>query len=200
MTTKMRARYVRYRGYQGFGLSPILVLVVVNLLVFIATLLFRELIYILGLQPAGFLSRPWTILTSMFVHASFWHIFANMLTLFFFGVYLSRLVGNNKFLLVYFVGGILGNILFLLLAPHFSIAVGASGAIFAVAGALVVMRPGLPVVIFPIPLPVPLWAAVIGGFLILSFAPSVAWQAHLGGLVFGLIFGYIFRRRERRFF
>jgi len=196
----MRARYVRYRGYQGFGLSPILVLVVVNLLVFIATLLFRELIYILGLQPAGFLSRPWTILTSMFVHASFWHIFANMLTLFFFGVYLSRLVGNNKFLLVYFVGGILGNILFLLLAPHFSIAVGASGAIFAVAGALVVMRPGLPVVIFPIPLPVPLWAAVIGGFLILSFAPSVAWQAHLGGLVFGLIFGYIFRRRERRFF
>ena len=136
----------------------------------------------------------------MFVHASFWHIFANMLTLFFFGVYLSRLVGNNKFLLVYFVGGILGNILFLLLAPPFSIGVGASGAIFAVAGALVVMRPGLPVVIFPIPLPVPLWAAVIGGFLILSFAPSVAWQAHLGGLVFGLIFGYIFRRRERRFF
>jgi membrane associated rhomboid family serine protease len=41
--------------------------------------------------------------------------------------------------------------------------------------------------------------AVIGGFVILSFLPLVAWQAHLGGLVFGLIAGYIFRRRERYF-
>ena len=191
---------VRYRSEQSFGLSPILVLVIINLLVFIATLIVPELILILGVQPAGFLSRPWTILTSMFVHAGFWHIFANMLTLYFFGSYLSRLVGNSKFLIVYFGGGILGSILFILLAPPFSVAVGASGAIFALAGALVLMRPRLPVVIFPIPIPIPLWVAVIGGFLILSFFPFVAWQAHLGGLVFGLIAGYIFRKRERSFF
>jgi membrane associated rhomboid family serine protease len=177
-----------------------LVLVIINLLLFIATLIVGELIFLLGLQPAGVLSRPWTIVTSMFLHASFWHIFANMLTLFFFGTYLSRLVGNKKFLLVYFGGGILGNILFMLLASPFSIAVGASGAIFALAGALVLMRPKLPVIIFPIPLPIPLWVAVIGGFLILSFLPLIAWQAHLGGLVFGLIAGYIFRRRERYLF
>lgn len=191
---------VRYRSYQSFGLSPILVLVIVNLLVFIATMIVRELIFLLGLQPAGFLSRPWTILTSMFVHAGFWHIFANMLTLFFFGNYLSRLVGQGRFLIVYFGGGILGNVLFIILAPPLSIAVGASGAVFALAGALVVMRPKLPVFVFPIPAPIPLWVAVIGGFLILSFLPFVAWQAHLGGLVLGLIAGYIFRKRERYFF
>ena len=191
---------VRYQSYQGFGLSPILILIIVNLLVFIATMIARELIFLLGLQPASFLSRPWTILTSMFVHASFWHIFANMLTLYFFGTYLSRLVGRGRFLMVYFGGGILGGILFILLAPPLSVAVGASGAIFALAGALVLLRPKLPVFIFPIPAPIPLWVAVIGGFLILSFLPLVAWQAHLGGLVFGLIAGYIFRKRQRYFF
>ena len=188
---------VRYQSYQSFGLSPILVLVIVNFLVFIATMIVGELVFLLGLQPAGFLSRPWTILTSMFVHGGFWHIFANMLTLYFFGSSLSRLVGNTKFLIVYFAGGILGGILFILLASPFSVAVGASGAVFALAGALVVMRPKLPVIIFPIPAPIPLWVAVIGGFLILSFLPHIAWQAHLGGLVLGLIAGYIFRKRVR---
>jgi len=42
-----------------------------------------------------------------------------------------------------------------------------------------------------------LWIAVIGGFLILSVVPGIAWQAHLGGLVFGLIEGYYFRKRRR---
>jgi len=55
----------------------------------------------------------------------------------------------------------------------------------------------LRVFVFPIPAPVPLWAAVIGGFLIISFFPNVAWQAHLGGLAFGLTIGYFFRKRER---
>jgi membrane associated rhomboid family serine protease len=123
-----------------------------------------------------------------------------MLTLYFFGSYLSRLVGDRRFLITYFGGGILGNILFILLGPLFSIAIGASGAVFALGGALTVMRPRLTVFVFPIPAPIPLWAAVIGGFVILSFIPFVAWQAHLGGLVFGLIIGYFFRKRERYFF
>jgi len=125
---------------------------------------------------------------------------ANMLTLFFFGRYLYALVGEKRFLTVYFVGGILGSIFYILLAPPFSIAVGASGAVFALAGALVLMRPKTRVFIIPIPVPLPLWVAVIGGFLILSLFPNVAWQAHLGGLVVGLISGYFFRRRERYFF
>jgi len=190
-----------YRGYQGFKLTPVWILIIVNLLVFIITLIAPGLIYSLfGLQPVSFLSRPWTIVTSMFIHAGFWHIIANMLTLYFFGTYLSVLVGKNKLLLVYFGGGILGSILFILLAPPFSIAVGASGAIFSLGGALAVMRPKLRVFVFPIPVPLPLWAAVIGGFLIISLFPHIAWQAHLGGLVFGLIAGYFFKKRERYYF
>ena len=202
---------MRYRRYQRFKLSPILVLVIVNLLLFlvifiigkIAPQLASKLVLTLGLPPpAYFWDQPWTIVTSMFVHIQFWHIFANMITLYFFGTYFFRLVGERKFLLVYFGGGILGNILLLLLAQFspYNIAFGASGAIFALAGALVVMRPKLPVLIFPIPVPIPLWLAVIGGFFILSFLPYIAWQAHLGGLVLGLIAGSFFKKRERYFF
>ena len=189
-----------YRRYRGFSLSPVLILIIVNFLLFIATLIAPQLVFLLGLQPESFLSRPWTIVTSMFMHAGFGHIFVNMFTLYFFGGSVSRLLGDGRFLIVYFGGGILGSILFMLLAPPFSIAIGASGAVFALGGALAVMRPKMRVFVFPIPLPIPLWIAVIGGFLILSFFPYVAWQAHLGGLVFGLILGYIFRRRERYIF
>ncbi len=200
---------MRYRRYQRFKLNPIWIIIGLNLIVFVATYIFlrsvaidiyREFISFFGLVPALFLNRPWTIVTCMFVHSGFWHIFANMLTLYFFGTYLYRLIGQSRFLFVYFGGGILGGVLYLLLASPFSIAVGASGAIFALAGALVVMRPKLPVLIFPIPVPIPLWIAVIGGFFILSFLPYIAWQAHLGGLVLGLIAGSFFRKRERYFF
>jgi membrane associated rhomboid family serine protease len=131
----------------------------------------------------------------MFMHGSIWHILLNMLTLYYFGMYLSQLIGDKKLLLVYFAGGVLGNILFLLLAAPYSIAVGASGAIYALGGALVVMRPMLRVYIIPIPVPVPLWVVILLGFILVS--PSVAWQAHLGGVIFGLIAGFFFRRQER---
>ena len=186
---------MRYRAYQSSGLNPLWIIIGINLLLFIATIIRQELIYHLGLVPAYFLSQPWTIVTSMFVHGGFWHIFANMFTLYFFGSSLTRLVGDGKFLLVYFVGGIMGNVLYILLGEPFSIAVGASGAIFALGGTLAVMMPRLRVFVFPIPAPIPLWIAVIGGFIILSFIPYIAWQAHLGGLIVGLAAGYLFKRR-----
>ena len=164
---------------------------------FVVVLVRPEIRTELGLNRLLFLDRPWTLLTSMFVHADFWHIFANMFTLYFFGNYVHALIGEKKFLIVYFLGGFAGGALYLLMASPLSIAVGASGAIFAVAGVLVVMRPNLRVIVFPIPLPVPLWVAVLGGFVIMSFASFVAWQAHLGGLALGLIAGLIFRRGIR---
>jgi len=147
-------------------------------------------------MPELVLARPWTIVTSMFLHGGFGHIFGNMLTLFFFGSYLSRLVGDNKFLIVYFGGGILGSILFILLAHPFSTAIGASGAVYAVAGALVMLRPRLKVLLYFI-VPMPLWVVIIVFFVLFSFIPGVAWQAHLGGLAVGLVSGYFFRKRER---
>jgi len=202
---------VRYRNDYGFGFSPVLSLITVNLLFFIITSIFPALRISLSLLPIAILSQPWAILTSMFVHGGFWHIFANMLTLYFFGSTLLSMVGQGRFLIVYFCGGIIAGIFYIVitilggisgisfLGSPFVPVVGASGAVFALAGGLVVMRPRLPVMIFPIPLPIPLWVAVIGGFLLLSFMPSVAWQAHLGGLIAGLSAGFVFRRRERHF-
>ena len=186
-----------FRSHRGSNLTPIWFLIGTNLLLFVVTLIVPTLILFLGLIPAVILDRPWTIITSIFVHGSIGHILANMITLYFFGRYLCALLGERKFLLVYFIGGILGNILYILLAPPLSIAIGASGAVFALGGVLAVMRPRLRVFVFPIPVPLPLWAAVIGGFLIISFFPNVAWQAHLGGMAFGLTIGYFFRKRER---
>jgi len=204
---------IRYQSEQGFKIGPLGFLIVINLILYVATSIKPDLfIDLFGFQPASFLNEPWTILTNLFIHSPFninspfgsiWHILANMITLYFFGSYVIRLVGEGRFLIVYFIGGIVGNLFFMLIetltGSPYTIAIGASGAVFAIAGTLTVMRPKLPVIIFPIPLPIPLWVAVIGGFIILSFARFVAWEAHLGGLLVGLIAGYIFRRRGRFF-
>ncbi|MFC2056962.1 rhomboid family intramembrane serine protease, partial [Chloroflexota bacterium] len=135
---------VSYRGNHGFSLGLIGFLITINLILYIATSIKPALfINLLGLSRLTFTSYPWTILTNMFIHAPFpsiWHILGNMVTLYFFGSYLSRLIGDGKFLTVYFLGGILGNLAFILLASPWSIAIGASGAVFAVAGALTVLR------------------------------------------------------------
>jgi len=176
------------------------VIIGINLLVFIATLINQNLILLLGLQPASFLARPWTIVTNLFVHSGFWHILANMITLYFFGSFLHQLIGRNRLLLVYFAGGILGNIFFILLSPSpLYIAIGASGAVFAIAGVLVVLMPRLRVLLYFI-IPLPLWIVVLVFMVIWSFLPGIAWQAHLGGLVLGLIAGFIFRRRARYYY
>ena len=188
----------RYVRYSGFSLDPVLALIAINFVFFIATLIKNDLIYDLGVSPSLFTERPWTILTSMFIHNGFWHLFGNMITLFFFGRAVYQLVGPNKFMLIYFVGGIAGNLLYVLLGESLSIAVGASGAVYTIAGTLVVMAPNIRVAIWGI-VPMPLWVAIILFFVIWSipgFIPGIAWQAHLGGLVVGLVAGYFFRRRR----
>ncbi len=191
-----------YRNNRSFNLGPIEFLIALNLILFVATFINpSRLIDLLGLTPAYLAARPWTIVTNLFIHGGMGHIFTNMLTLYFFGSYLIRLVGERNFFLVYFGGGLLGNIFYIMLGPSFITAIGASGAVFALGGALTVITPKLKVIVFPIPAPIPLWAAVIGGFLILSFFPFVAWQAHLGGLVFGLATASLFfRGRTPRFY
>jgi len=120
--------------------------------------------------------------------------------LYFLGSFFIRAVGERSFLAVFFLGGLAGNILFVLLANPFSTGIGASGGIFALAGALAVIVPRMPVFIFFIPIPMPLWIAVII-LLVISFVFSgIAWQAHLGGLLLGLVAGLIFRRRRRTYY
>jgi membrane associated rhomboid family serine protease len=188
-------RPVRFNA-GGFTLNPVLVLIIINFVFWIATMINNAIIPNLGVIPAAFTQRPWTVLTAMFVHTGFWHLFGNMITLFFFGRVIYQLVGPNKFLLVYFIGGIVGNLLFVLLGEPLSIAVGASGAVYTIAGALVVIMPRLTVRLYFF-IPMPLWVVVLVFFVIWSFIPGVAWQAHIGGLVVGLIAGYFFRRKLR---
>lgn len=186
-----------YRGYRAPTSGPLWILIGVNILIFIVAAFYQDLVFRLGLQPATWLDRPWTIVTALFVHRDLWHILGNMFTLYFLGEFLISLVGERKFLIVYFLGGLAGNLVYIALGAPFSIAIGASGAIFAVGGALTAMRPTVRVYVFPIPSPIPLWIAIIGGFVIISFLPNVAWQAHLGGLALGLLAGYILRKQER---
>src|SRR3989304_179799 len=139
---------MRYRSYQGFSLNAIWVIIIIVFMFFIATIISPEIRFRLGLVPIAFLSRPWTIITALFVHANFWHLFGNMITLYFFGTFLARLVGDRKFLMVYFAGGLLGNILYLLLGTPVSVAIGASGAVYSLAGALVMMMTNLRVFLY----------------------------------------------------
>jgi membrane associated rhomboid family serine protease len=189
------------------NIAPVLGIIIVCFLVYLGTeagrFLDYNLVALLGLRTGTFLQQPWTIVTNLFVHEDIWHILFNMITLYFFGTFLIRLIGTRDFLIIYFLGGIAGNIVFMLFAfagfftSPFSIVIGASGAIFALGGALAALTPRLRVFVFPIPVPMPLWVAVIGGFVVLVFIGGVAWQGHLGGLVFGLLAGLVLRRRIR---
>jgi membrane associated rhomboid family serine protease len=182
------------RGNWSFSLNPVLVLIVINFVFYIATIINHDIIIRLGLIPALFTESPWTIFTCMFIHSGFWHLFGNMVVLYFFGTFLARLIGSNWFLILYIVGGLAGSGLYLWLGEPVSIAVGASGAIYALAGALVVMVPKLTVRLYFI-IPMPLWVVVLVFFVLWSFIPGVAWQAHFGGLALGLIAGFFFRRK-----
>jgi membrane associated rhomboid family serine protease len=185
------------RTYRAVNLNVLWFLIALNVLIFIITLLRpATVINFLGLTPALLSQQPWTIITSMFVHGNFGHILFNMISLYFLGGFLIRATGERSFLAIFFLGGLAGNILFVLLVNPLSIGIGASGAIYALGGALAVMVPRVPVLVFPIPVPVPLWAAILI-FLFLSFLPGIAWQAHLGGLFLGLMAGLILRRRRR---
>ncbi|MCX6012488.1 MAG: rhomboid family intramembrane serine protease [Chloroflexi bacterium] len=185
-----------YRRYASTPATSLWALIGTNIIVYIATSLFNWLAVYFAINPLTFTSEPWTLITSMFVHAGFFHLLFNMLTLYFFGTYVILLLGERWFLFIYFLGGIAGGLLYVLLGPNFS-AVGASGAIFAIAGALAVIQPNLRVIIFPIPVPIPLWVDIIILMALSFLSYYVAWQAHLGGLLIGIIVGFLLKKRTR---
>lgn len=128
-------------------------------------------------------SEPWRMLTSAFLHSQGFllHIVLNMYTLWIFGQALEPLLGRIRFLAVYLISAIGGSVGFLLLTPDRPIVgvVGASGAIFGLFGAMLVVqrhRGGETK---------QLWVLIAINGAIGFFVPSIAWQAHLGGLIAG---------------
>jgi uncharacterized protein len=192
-----RARYGSGEG----ELIPIIVLIIINFLVYIGVNIAQftgtSILGYLALSRSTFFQAPWTVVSYMFTHAEFFHILANMVTLYFYGSFLNRITGVKTFLSIYFVGGVIGGLFVLLFSSPYSFTIGASGAIFALGGALAVLTPQLKVFIFPIPAPMPLWVAILIGFLVLAIIPGVSWQGHLGGLVTGLLAGWYLRKRIR---
>jgi membrane associated rhomboid family serine protease len=191
---------IRYRTNEG-ELIPIIAIIILNVLVYlgvnIAAFNGSNIIPYLGLYGSwsGLIERPWTLITYMFTQADFIHLLTNMLTLYFFGSFLNRVAGPRNFLLIYFGGGIIGGLFVILFSSPYVATIGASGAVFALGGALAIVAPKVKVFIFPIPVPMPLWVGVLIGFLILLPFSFISWQGHLGGLLFGLAAGLYLRHR-----
>jgi len=199
------------RTYRAVNLNVLWFLIALNVVIFIITLAKpKEVIDFLGLNTAQLQAYPWTIITSMFVHdPGIWtHILFNMLCLYFLGSFLIRAAGEKSFLAVFFLGGLAGNLFVILYAYLIGFTIvgyGASGGVLALGGALAVMVPRVPVIVFPIPVPVSLWVAILIFFFILIILPMlfggvISWQAHLGGLLLGLIAGLILKRRRRIYY
>lgn len=167
--------------------------------VFLLSLIVPYWVYTyLALNTQLVLQMPWTLLTYMFVHASFSHLFWNMLILFFFGVELERRLGGQRFLGIYILSGIVAA--FAQMAFAGGVMVGASGALYGVLGCLAIIAPELRVLLFFV-LPISIRAMVVIyaviDFLSLPAADSIAHMAHIGGLLVGLAYGYMLVRRPK---
>jgi membrane associated rhomboid family serine protease len=146
------------------------------------------------LIPALVTERPWTLVTHIFLHGSFMHFLVNMFVFFFFAPTLERKIGSSKFLLIFFLAGIVAGIGWCL--TSINPALGASGALYGVLGALALLMPKMKVYIFPLPIPVEIWIVVIFFALFFDVLPvimgspdGIAHTAHLSGLFFGLLAG-----------
>lgn len=187
---------MRYRSYGTFGyaLTPwVKRLLILNGVVFLLTLPLsaRFVVDWLAFTPARILTRPWGLLTYLFVHGGFWHLFVNMLGLFFFGPPLEERWGSREFLKYYLICG-LGGALMSFLFVSYPI-VGASAAIYGVMLAFALNWPDAPIYIWGI-FPVKakwLVAFLFAATFLSSFSGSgsgVANFAHLGGFVAGWLY------------
>lgn len=156
----------------------------------------RELFAALQFSPATALTRPWTFVSYMFVHAGLLHLLGNMLMLYVFGTAVESRMGSRNFLLYYLYCGVGAAVFSLLLAGVMPVGafIGASGAVLGVAVAFAYFWPDAELIVFPIPFPIKARTLVIG----LLVFDVVAWRlwpndgiahlAHVGGALFGYLF------------
>ena len=161
-----------------------LVLIVSCVVLYIPELIGLNLNAWLAVSPYSPYYAPWQLVTAMFAHGSLEHLLMNMVSLWWLGTLLERMQGTVRFAIVYFVSGIVGNLVFALFSDGY--AVGASGAIFGMLGAVAVLlykhRES------------PVAKAMLQGLLVMiainvvnSFMPGIALEAHFGGLLAGAL-------------
>lgn len=203
-------------------------LVGANVLAFFAQLamgpLTERVIQTFGFMPARFIHpeafqyAPWevaiTLVTSLFLHGGFVHLFGNLIYLWVFGGAVEDSLGRTRFLLLYLACGAVGSLTHTVLFPNSMIpSIGASGSIAGLLGAFLVLRPSarivtlFPLVVYwamaeiPALLFLPVWFGMqfFNGFLSLQAArgtqevAGIAWWAHVGGFVFGALIAGVFR-------
>ncbi len=188
-----------------------LALIATNVLVFLfqASLSqqgFVRIIQLYGLVPAQFsISNPvriFTIFSSMFMHGGWFHLISNMWTLYIFGDNVEDRMGSGKYLVFYLLAGVVAAVTHIFFTPDLQQpTVGASGAVAGVLGAYFLLFPSSRVVTF-IPLFFIPWFVQIPAFIYLGIwffsqvangvmldqaMTGIAWWAHIGGFVTGLV-------------
>ena len=196
-------------------------IIVVNVVVFVHQAFLPEVaevkfVYQFGAIPANIVHGDalLTILTSLFLHGGIMHIAGNMLYLFVFGDNIENLMGPFRYLGFYLLCGVVATLSHVFVAQGSEVPlVGASGAISGVLGAYAVTYPrarvlvAVPIVFYITTFRLPavfvlgLWflTQLISGFTSLGVAVSggVAWFAHIGGFVVGVLLVWLFKRRRR---
>jgi len=210
--------------FEIFSVNTNLIIINVILFFVFSILLLTGLISIdsVAIKPSNIFQGKylWTFITSMFMHGGFFHLFANMFSLFFVGGLIEKLLGKKRFFWFYLLSGLFAGVFFVLVSYLFlligqvqigtfvinlagdfnTFAVGASGALFGLIGLLMLLTPNLPVYIMFIPIPVKIKYAA-PGMLILLWLISVTGgilignTAHLGGLIAGLVYGIYLRMK-----
>jgi membrane associated rhomboid family serine protease len=197
-------------------------LIALNVLVFIYEVNLRataleQLVRTWGLVPAQLMSGPqteWTtIFTSMFLHGGWFHLLSNVWVLFIFGDNVEDRMGGGRYLVFYLLSGVAAGLLQSFLMPGSrEPMIGASGAIAGVLGAYLILFPRARVAslvpiffiftIIQIPATIFLlfWfvSQLFSGWLALggTAGSGVAWWAHVGGFIFGILAAYFFARRR----
>ncbi len=169
----------------------------------------QDFVYAFGCIPAEVESgQDWfTLLTSMFLHGSWMHLIGNMLYMYIFSDNIEASVGNLPFVVFYLLGGLAAGLCHIYFNPGSEIpAVGASGALSAVMGAYIVLFPKSNIrgFFFFFRVNIPAWIFLGFWFYQQSSAGyaslgdtsgGIAWWAHIGGFVFGVVSGFVFRAR-----
>jgi membrane associated rhomboid family serine protease len=192
-----RTRLARLRapGQPTVTYSIIALTLVVFLLQLIPGLDVTERLLYAGVYsyPGSF--EPWRMVTSVFVHSTgfLFHVLLNMYTLWIFGQILEGMLGRGRFLALYLLSGLAGSLGVLFLASPLTPVVGASGAIFGLMGAFLVIQRRLGGNATQL-------LVLVGINLVIGFIPgfSIAWQAHVGGLIGGAVIGLIFVQTRSR--
>ncbi len=199
---KSAATGMRDRIINSMKSSPAMAILYACIFIFIISLMnYGFILSNFALFPNTIFTRPWTIITHMFLHANLSHLFFNMLVLFFFGPELERRAGKQIFLNVYFAAGIVAAIGFAITSSTNVPVVGASGAIMGIFAALAIIAPDIRVYVYFIPMKI-MHALVLFAlldFMLIGTNDMVAHTAHLSGLAVGILMGLRIKRAQTKY-